>query len=131
MEIFQMLFNSLMRFLRTQVWAHSFSSLYTTPLSTVISKFNVTHHLYADDTHIYLELNSRNFNSTITELANYLETIQVWMGNKKLQLNPDKTEFILIGDDQIRNSMKLSFPVSLIGNGTSGIRQNPWCYPGC
>ena len=39
---------------------------YTTPLSTVISKFNVTHHLYADDTHIYLELDSRNFDSRTT-----------------------------------------------------------------
>ena len=37
------------------------------------------------------------------------------MGNK-LKLNPDTTEFILIGDDQIRNSMKLSFCVSLVGN---------------
>ena len=48
-------------------------TLYTTPLSSVISKFNVTHHLYADDTHIYLEFDSRNFNSLITELTNCLE----------------------------------------------------------
>ena len=91
-------------------------TLYTTPLSSVISKFNVTHHLYADDTQIYLELGSRNFESSITELTNCLEAVQAWMGNNKLKLNPDKTEFIVTGDDQIRSSLKSSFPVSLLGN---------------
>ena len=38
-------------------------TLYTSPLSQVISKFNVTHHLYADDTQIYLAVDSRNFDS--------------------------------------------------------------------
>ena len=86
-------------------------TLYTTPFSSVISKFDVTHHLYADDTQIYLELDSRNLYSSITELTNCLEAVQVWVGNNKLKLNPDKTEFIVIGDDQIR-----SLAVSLLGN---------------
>ena len=38
------------------------------------------------------------------------------MGNNKLKLNPEKTEFIVIGDYQIRSSLKSSFPVSLLGN---------------
>ena len=29
------------------------------------------------------------------------------MGNNKLKLNPDKTEFIVIGEDQIRSSLNL------------------------
>ena len=66
-------------------------TLYTTPLNSVISKINVTHHLYADDTQIYLELDFRNFNSSITELTNCLEAIRAWMRNNKL-----KTEFIVI-----------------------------------
>ena len=39
-----------------------------------------------------------------------------WMGNNKPKLNPDKTEFIVIGDDQIRSSLRSSFPVSFLGN---------------
>ena len=38
------------------------------------------------------------------------------MGNNKLKLNTDRMEFIVIGDDQIRSSLKSSFPVSFLGN---------------
>ena len=38
------------------------------------------------------------------------------MGNNKLKLNSDKTEFIVIGDGQIRSSMKSSFSVNFLGN---------------
>ena len=36
-------------------------TLYTTPLSHIISSFNVTHHIYANDNQIYLALDSRDF----------------------------------------------------------------------
>ena len=76
-------------------------TLYTSPLSQVISKFNVTHHLYADDTQIYLAVDSRNFDSSIEELTECLKSVQEWMVGVKLKLNPEKTEFIIIGQKAI------------------------------
>ena len=78
----------------------------------------ISYHLYADDTQIYLELDSRNLDSSTIELANCLEAVQAEMGNNKLKLNPNKTEFIVIGDDKIRSSMKSSFPIRFLGNIT-------------
>ena len=36
--------------------------------------------------------------------------------NNKLKLNPNKTEFIVISNDQIRSSLKSSFRVNSLGN---------------
>ena len=95
-------------------------TLYTSPLSQVISKFNVTHHLYADDTQIYLAVDSRNFDSSMeAELAECLKSVQEWMDSVKLKLNPEKTEFIIIGQKAIRESLAPNFPVPLLQNNIS------------
>ena len=94
-------------------------TLYTSPLSQVISKFNVTHHLYADDTQIYLAVDSRNFDSIMEELTKCLKSVQEWMDGVKLKLNPEKTEFIIIGQKAIRESLAPNFPVPLLQNNIS------------
>ena len=60
-------------------------TLYTIPLSQVISRFNVTHHLCADD--IYLAVDSKNFDSSMEELPECLKSVQEWMDGVKLKLN--------------------------------------------
>ena len=94
-------------------------TLYTSPLSQVISKFNVTLHLYADDTQIYLAVDSRNFDSSMEELTECLKSVQEWMVGVKLKLNPEKTESIIIGQKATRESLAPNFPVPLLQNNIS------------
>ena len=94
-------------------------TLYTSLLSQIIFKFNVTHHLYADDTQIYLVVDSRNFDSSMEELTKCLKSVQEWMDGVKLKLNPEKNEFIIIGQKAIRESLAPKFPVPLLQNNIS------------
>ena len=105
-------------------------TLYTTPLSNIISNFNVTHHLYADDTQTFLALDHRNSDSSFAELTECLTWVQNKMAGVKLKLNPKKTEFIIIGDRQARESLINKFPTQLLGNSISRTRysQEPRCY---
>ena len=72
-------------------------TLYTTPLSSVIQNHNLDHHLYADNTHIYISLATSDTNRSLNQLSDCLHEISLWMTNSKLKLNADKTEFLIIG----------------------------------
>ena len=63
-----------------------FFTLYTTPLSSMISGHAIPHHLYA-----------------------------VWMSMNKLKLNPDKTAFLLIGNKRQGGKYHSMFPIERSG----------------
>ena len=79
-------------------------TLYTTPLSIVISRHYICHHLYADDTQIYLSLSKTDPEMSLAQQC--LQDVSDWMIPSQLKLNPDKTEFILIGTKSQRDKFK-------------------------
>ena len=92
-------------------------TLYTTPLSGIITKYvDICHHLYADDTQVYIAITPKNATTAIPKLQSCLKDIQLWMAENKLKLNPDKTEFIIIGSKQQQSSLKQFLPVDILGN---------------
>ena len=92
-------------------------SLYTSPLSTLIGRYNgVNFHFYADDTQLYVHLSHMNVSAAFDKLNRCLQDIKEWMSASKLKLNPDKTQFILFGSKKQRERLNACFPIDILGN---------------
>ena len=88
-------------------------SHYTNPISSIIqSHSSINYHFYADDTQLYISLSPANFSHSVQKLKNFMFT-------NKLKLNPDKTEFILIGSKNNRKQLLPHFPINILGNQVS------------
>src|SRR6218665_4019908 len=87
--------------------------LYTTPLSSLIRASSIDHHLYADDTQLFIS-SPNSFSDSIDHLLHVVKQISFWMISNLLCLNPSKSEFILIGlRDQLKEIPDPSISINL------------------
>ena len=94
-------------------------TLYTTPISSMISGLAIPHHLYADDSQLYVFFSSGDSAAALNGLQSCLASVQSWMRTNKLKLNPDKTEFLLIGNERQHSKYLSMFPIELLGVKTN------------
>ena len=90
-------------------------TLYTTPLSAIISSFDINHQLYADNTQIYMSLSVSNAKESLEKLQQCLMGVSAWIAGSKLKLYPSKTEFLLIGTKLQREKFLNNFPCLFLG----------------
>ena len=98
-------------------------TLYTTPLSAIISSFDINHHLYADNTQMYMYLSASNTKESLEKLQHCLMCVcgcglDDSLGSK-LKLNLSKTEFLLIGTKLQREKFLNNFPGLILGQDTN------------
>jgi cellobiose-specific phosphotransferase system component IIC len=65
-------------------------TLYTTPLSSLIHRHKLDHHLYGDDTQVYISLSTADADLSLYQLGDCFSDISGWMTNNKLRLNVNK-----------------------------------------
>src|ERR1700761_4656304 len=80
-------------------------TLYTSPLSYLLRDSGISHHMYADDTQLYLSFSAADFPSTLTFLSKTLDFVHQWLTSNHLSLNPTKTEYLIIGTSQQRSKI--------------------------
>lgn len=64
-------------------------------------------HLYADDLSIYLESNINDLSTNICKINSDIKNIGDWMLSNGLQLNPSKTNAIIIGSEHLLSQINL------------------------
>ena len=90
-------------------------TLYTTPISSLILGHAIPHHLYADDSQLYISFSSGNSAVALNGLQSCLASVQSWMSTNKLKLKPDKTEFLVIGNEWQWSKYLSMFSIELLG----------------
>ena len=72
-------------------------TIYTLPLGDILRKHNLSFHLYADDTQIYLSCGLSEFQTAKSRIERCVQEIRSWMAANFLRLNDDKTEVLVLG----------------------------------
>ena len=67
-------------------------TLYSQPLSDVISDHDRDYHKYAGDTELSKRASPDQFNSVQSCIQTCIDDVLIWMSSNKLKLNTDKTE---------------------------------------
>jgi len=70
-------------------------STYVSPISRIASHFEISQHHYADDTTLYVRL--ENLSCVTTNLTECVDAMRAWFFINGMQINPDKSEIMVIG----------------------------------
>ena len=97
-------------------WHSVLFTLYSQPLSDIISCHSCDYHKYVDDTEISDSAPPSDFTSVQSNIQSCISDILSWMQSNKLKLNMEKTEMMLVGSS-VRISL-VSFESADIGRNS-------------
>ena len=85
-------------------------TLYISELSSIVLKYNISIHTYADDTNLYMGFQPvNNFSISMHTIKTCLDEVKSYMSANYLKLNVDKTQVVFCGHE---TNLKLHRPRS-------------------
>ena len=83
---------------------------------SLIHSYKLDHHLYADDTQVYISLSTADSDLSLKKRGDCLSDISGWMTNSKLRFHANKTDFIIIGTSRQRSKLTHFFPMNILSH---------------
>ena len=71
-------------------------TLYTQPLSDIITQSRCNHHKFADDTKLRQSATPSDFHSLSRNIEHCVDSVGSWMTGNRMKLNNDKTEALAV-----------------------------------
>jgi hypothetical protein len=93
--------------------------MYTSELFSIAERHGICIHMYADDTQLYASFEPNDCKDKMLKLEACIREIREWMEQNHLKLNDKKTEFLVIGN---QNVLSKTGDVSSLSVGNSTVK---------
>ena len=81
---------------------------YIAPLTTLLQKHNIHHHLYADDTQLYITFPPTDHTQALTRMEACVQDAKAWLCDNGLVMNNNKSQAIVIHSSSLRTPTSLT-----------------------
>ena len=104
-------------------------TLYATLLISLIHSNKFDHHLYADDTQVYVSLSTTETDLSLKRPGYNFSKISGWMIQNRLRLNANKADFVIIGTSKQRSKLTRFLPTPILNHTTTpSDGTDEYCY---
>ena len=90
--------------------------IFTTPVGSVISDYNIAYHQYADDLQLYTSISTSTTSNGLSVLTECVNAVTRWHLENGLLLNPTKTEALVTGSRHQLSKFDRSTGISVDGS---------------
>ena len=78
---------------------------YIAPLTTLLQKHNIHHHLYADDTQVYITFPPTNHTQALARMEACVQDAKAWLCDNGLVMNDNNSQAIVNRSSSLRTSL--------------------------
>ena len=78
------------------------------PLTTLLQKHNIHHHLYADDTQLYITFPPTDHTQALARMEACVQDAKAWLCDNGLVMNDNKSQAIVIRSSSLRTPTSLT-----------------------
>ena len=81
---------------------------YVAPLAKLLQQRNMQHHLYADDTQLYVTFPPSEHTRAFERMEECVREVKIWLCDNGLVLNENKSEAIIMQSPNVRTPITMS-----------------------